>query len=44
MFRYVPSIPALSETHNMKGYCILSNNFSASNDMIMVYFSLRLFM
>ncbi|CAO2592693.1 hypothetical protein LEMLEM_LOCUS6899, partial [Lemmus lemmus] len=34
MLRYDPCIPALSKTFIMKGCCILSNAFSASNEMI----------
>ena len=33
--RYVPWVPDLSKTFNMKGCCILSKAFSASNEMIM---------
>jgi hypothetical protein len=35
MFRYVPCIPDPSKAFNMKGYWILSNAFSASNEVIM---------
>lgn len=35
IFRYVPCISALSKTFIMKGYCILSKAFLASNEMIM---------
>jgi hypothetical protein len=37
MSRYVPRIPDLSNTFNMKGCCILSNAFSASNEMIIFF-------
>ena len=42
MFNYIPCIPALSKTFIMKECCILSNAFSASNEMIMclLFFSL----
>ena len=38
LFRYVPRIPALSKTFIMKGCWILSNAFSASNEMIIWFF------
>ena len=38
MFRYVPCIPDLSKTFTMKGCWILSKAFSASNEMIMLFF------
>ena len=44
VFRYVPYIPDLSKTFNMKGYWILSNAFSASNEMMMRDFPFSLFM
>ena len=34
MFRYVPCIPVLSKTFIMKGCCILSKAFLASNEKI----------
>ena len=44
MFRYIPCIPALSKTFIMKGCCILSNAFLASNEMIMWFLFFSLFM
>ena len=38
MFRYGPWIPDLSKIFNMKGCWILSNAFSACNEMIMFFF------
>ena len=40
MFSYGPWIPYLSKNCIMKRFCILSNAFSASNEMIMCLFSL----
>jgi hypothetical protein len=44
MFRYVPWIPYLSMNFNMKWFYILSNAFSASNEMIMWVFFLWVFL
>ena len=38
MFRYGPRIPDLSKTFIMNGCWILSNAFSAFNEMIMCFF------
>ena len=38
MLWYGPWIPDLSNTFNMKGYCILPNAFSATKEMIMWFF------
>ena len=38
MFRYVPRIPDISKTFKMKGCWILSNDFSASNEIIILVF------
>jgi hypothetical protein len=38
MFRYGPQIPDLSKAFIMNGYWILSNAFSASNEMLMQFF------
>ena len=35
VFRYVPWIPDFFKTYKMKGYRILSNTISASNEIIM---------
>jgi hypothetical protein len=43
MFRYGPRIPDLSKTFIMNGRWLLSNAFSASNDVIMWFLSLSLF-
>jgi hypothetical protein len=43
MFRYGSQIPDLSKTFIMNGCWILSNAFSASNEMIMWFLSLCLF-
>ena len=43
MFRYVACIPDLSKTFIMKGCWILSKAFSASNEMIIRFFSFSLF-
>ena len=40
MFKYVPSIPTFSRVFFMKGCCILSNDFSASIDRMIWFFSL----
>jgi hypothetical protein len=39
MFIYGPWTPDLSKTFIMNGYWILSNAFSASNEMIIYFFS-----
>jgi hypothetical protein len=38
MFRYGPLIPDRSKTLIMKGYWVLSNVFSATNEIIMCFF------
>jgi hypothetical protein len=38
MFRYMSCFPDLSNTFNMKWFCILSKAFSVSNEIIMCYF------
>ena len=44
IFRYVPCIPYLSKTFIMKGYWILSNAFTASNEMIIWFFFLSVYL
>ena len=44
MLRNAPSIPSLLSVFIIKGYCTLSNAFSASIDMIILFLSLLLFM
>jgi hypothetical protein len=43
MFRYVPWISDISKTFNISWCCILTKIFSASNETIMRFFSLCLF-
>ena len=44
MFRYIPCIPDLSKIFIMKGWWILLNAFTASNEMIMWLFSLSVYL